>query len=42
MDFKKLIEKKLDLFCAEFGIEHTHFVQACSKIANDVHQRCLD
>lgn len=41
--FKKLIEKKLDVFCGEFGIEHTHFVQACSKISgNKQHSKCLE
>lgn len=26
INFKKLVEEKLDGFCAEFGIEHEHFV----------------
>ena len=41
-DFKSIVETKLDGFCAEFGIEHEHFVQACSKISNKVHEKCID
>jgi hypothetical protein len=36
-DFKSIVEVKLDGFCAEFGIEHEHFVQACSKISSRIH-----
>ena len=41
-NFKKLVDLKLDTFCAEFGIEHEHFVEACSKITNRVHKMCID
>lgn len=40
--FKKLVETKLDGFCAEFGIDHDIFEQACSKISNQVHKKCID
>ena len=32
-NFKKLVDIKLDGFCAEFGIEHEHFIIACTKIS---------
>ena len=41
-NFKSLVEMKLDGFCAEFGIDHTLFFEACSKINNRVHQKCID
>jgi len=40
--FKKLVETKLDGFCAEFGIDHDIFASACSKISSSVHKRCID
>ena len=33
---------KLDGFCAEFGIDHALFFEACSKINKRVHQKCID
>ena len=41
-NFVKLIDVKLDGFCAELGIEHEVFVQACSKISQKIHDKCLD
>mmetsp|Transcript_13369 Transcript_13369/g.22755 ORF Transcript_13369/g.22755 Transcript_13369/m.22755 type:complete len:214 (+) Transcript_13369:29-670(+) len=40
--FTKLIDEKLDTFCAEFGISYEVFVQACSKISNKLHKKCID
>ena len=40
--FIKLIDEKLDAFCAELGIDHETFVLACSKISNRIHHKCLD
>jgi len=36
-NFIKLIDTKLDAFCAEIGIEHEVFVMACSKISLRIH-----
>lgn len=36
-NFKALVELKLDTFCAEFGIDHEMFFEACSKITKKVH-----
>ena len=40
--FKKIVEEKLEGFCAEFGIEHELFITACSKISNRVHKKCIN
>ena len=40
--FKKIVEDKLEGFCAEFGIGHEDFVRACSKISNRLHKKCID
>lgn len=37
-NFIKIVDVKLDGFCAEFGIDHATFLQACSKITQKIHK----
>lgn len=41
-EFTKLIDIKLDTFCAEIGIDYDTFILACGKITNKLHGKCID
>jgi The ARF-like 2 binding protein BART len=40
--FKNLVDEKLDVFCAEFGINYELFIEAASKVSSKLHRKCLD
>ena len=40
--FKKLIDRKLDEFCSEFGVNHMQFLQACQSMSATIHRRCVE